>query len=139
LHQGHVFAVRRLAFLSRQDDDLRVTAGIVGERVGGRPAHDRDVPGQQPLHVALVRHEPGDAARERDEAERRFVLYSHRPGRLEQRPEQEGSAGAWSVQQAGDRIHVPDSRRTHMQSSFSAMDSLSQGKFTRRDTEESKE
>ena len=120
-------AVGRGAALAGVDDDLRRRGRVVGDRVRLGPADDRDVAGRSrggSPSSGTIHASPRTIGHER---ERRLVLDPQRPGRIHDRAQQEGAAGAGAVEEAGERVHPDDRRRSHMNSRFSTMDSLPGG------------
>ena len=64
-----------------------------------------------PLCIGAVGDVAGRPPHDGHEAERRLVLDAQRPGRLEQRAEQERAPGPGTVEEASERIHGREVRR----------------------------
>jgi len=99
--------VRGGAALLGVDDDLRLGAGGVGDRVRGGPPEDRDVAGGDAPRLAAVHGRPRVVADHRHERERRLVLDADRPRRAERRAQQERASCPGPVQQVGQGVHGP--------------------------------
>ena len=92
------------------DDHLGRGGRVVTEPVGRGAEGDHHIAAAQFPGRPAVGRDPGRAAGDRDQRQRRLVPDQHRPRRLQLHPEQERPPGARAVEQAGDGVHRAELR-----------------------------
>ena len=99
-------AVPGRADLSRADHHARVAVRVVGDGpVVGPGPHD-DVARVETQRLLLVRAHPEVAADDGGHRQRRLVLETDRPGRVEEAAQEERAPSAGTVEQARETVHA---------------------------------
>ena len=96
--------------LNRWEELLGLTPSERFELVRSAPERDRDEAARRGTEVHLlartVGHDPRVAPDHGQQAQWSLVLDAHRPRRVHERPQQEGSPSPRAVQQPDDRVHA---------------------------------